>query len=429
MSSNPPRVDRRKFLKGAALAGAAAVTPAAVPARAAPLRLAPTATNTLLSYAFYADPDPLQVNTAATFTLVVSNGSRQQVTCTSIQLTLPEGSNAKDLIPGNAAIESRVPDGWSAAQAGGVITFTPSGNAGTITSHGIVFIILTTTNAEPGTATVTVDETASSPSAPGPAKRTATFPVTKYPAGARSLNVVLEPLRVGVNGLVRLKWEAPDGDYCTLEDGTKLPARGQLYFILAATREFTVTAYARDGKSEQTQRKATVDPSIVATETGFIVRGTPGAAGANGDVFGAIAPGGPGGRGGDAVLTRALPRLDTGGGRPARVIAIAAVGGKGGDGGPGGTIIRSQAVWEGLQGGSGGRGGDATVNITFSSAGPAAQYIIQAVAAGPGGALGLGGPAPVWHGGRINGHGPDGAPGQAGSVLAFVIDGQAMKLP
>jgi hypothetical protein len=172
------------------------------------LALVAATTDTLLTYALYVDPDPLVVNAAATLTLVVSNSSRQAITCTSIQVTLPVGTNAKDLIASGAGMQTQVPTGWNAATNNGVITLTPSGDAGKIAGQGISFLIATTTNGETGTATITVSETASSPSQPS-AARTATIPVAKFPTQFRLGDLtVTEPENhdVPAGGTATLMW-------------------------------------------------------------------------------------------------------------------------------------------------------------------------------------------------------------------------------
>ena len=67
----------------------------------------------LLAYALTVDPDPLCADTAAALSLMGSNAG-DPVTCQSIQLTLPIGTNATDLISGIEGIATEQPDGWTA---------------------------------------------------------------------------------------------------------------------------------------------------------------------------------------------------------------------------------------------------------------------------------------------------------------------------
>jgi hypothetical protein len=163
-------------------------------------------TDTLLTYALFVDPDPLQVNGSCILTLVVSNSTRAPITCGAIRLTLPVGTNAKDLIPSGVGIETQRPPDWSAGQDGGVITLTPSGDAGTIKGDSVTFVIATSINGEPGTATMTIDETASSPAQPTPAERTATIALPKFPIQFRLSELTTQDHDVAYGGSAMLMW-------------------------------------------------------------------------------------------------------------------------------------------------------------------------------------------------------------------------------
>ncbi len=245
-----------------------------------------------------------------------------------------------------------------------------------------------------------------------------------------TLNVEIDPPAVGVNGLVRLRWQAPNADYCTLEDGTRLPASGVHFLTLTQSRAFMVTAWKGD-QSVQQQRNIVVDSTIQPTETGYAVTGAEGAAGASvpapapspspfphlpiiddvgassGRGRAAVADdwndplvppqfpwenqpqGGPGGAGGDARLDIALPSLDTTE-RPARVIPITLTGGRGGAGGAGAPFVPMGGASFGS--GQGGPGGNAILNASLGKPGETpAQYIVVLTPGGggdPGGSSG-----------------------------------------
>jgi hypothetical protein len=472
------------------------------------IALAPTTSNTLLTYVFFLEPDPLQVSAAAILTLVVSNSSRQAITCSSIQVMLPVGTNAKDLIVSGAQIETKVPDGWSASSDGGVITLTPSGDAGKIEGAGITFVIVTATNGEPGTAPVSIAEMASSPSQPSQ-PRTATFAMAKAPAQFRlselivtapqdhdvpeggtatlmwtgqgagvtytmsyppadsgppvndnvgstgpytsrpltrtgsvtftltasvtvpgqdqplivqrqqtvsiiealSLDVDVVPAVVGVNGLVRLRWNAQNADYCLLDDKTQVPASGMRYFILRKLRIFKVTAVA-NSKVKTVQRAADVDAAIKPTVGGYSAQGDPGRSGLAGRICDGSSGSGctptageSGWTGGPAVLRGQWPALANT--RAAPVIPVVVTGGRGGDGGPGGWREGSGGTKTDVQAsGYGGSGGNATLGVTLDGPGEPTQYIIQISAGQPG----------------------DGGGGTAGTASA-TIDGVPVTLP
>ena len=229
--------------------------------------------------------------------------------------------------------------------------------------------------------TLTATMTIPGQDAPIVAKRQTTVTVSTL-----SLTLVVQPPAVGRNGLVRLSWRAPNAEYCTLEDGTRLPAAGTCFVTLAQSRDFLMTAYG-GGDSRQEQRHVAVDPAIVATETGYAITGVAGGQGADGTVCNESVPdprhrcyptpGGKGGAGGDARLDGQLPPLDTTV-KPRRVIPIALTGGQGGPGGSGGCTIPDFGPPRNEQpDGPGGDGGSAILAATFDKPGePPAQYVV-----------------------------------------------------
>jgi hypothetical protein len=143
--------------------------------------------STLLAYSLLTEPDPLQINGAGILTLVVSRNRSSKfpsetVTCTKIKVTLLVGKSAGTLTPDASGIETQLPDRWGKDSAGGVITLTPAGDAGVFGPEGISFVFAGfNVNAEVGTTTVKIHETASSQSQPS-TERTAEFRVPKFSA-------------------------------------------------------------------------------------------------------------------------------------------------------------------------------------------------------------------------------------------------------
>lgn len=184
---------------------------------------------------------------------------------------------------------------------------------------------------------------------------------------ALTLTLVAEPPAVGTNGLVRLRWTTNNADYCTDENGTQLPASGTRLVVLAATHDFVVNAFSGGQQIAQQSRTIVVDPSIVATESGFS------SIGANGADFTTDPPG----NGQSVTLTATLPPLDKTD-SPTRVIPITATGGNGGLG----TVAAPFDYDYQFRGGT---GGDASMTATTDEGlGPPAQYLIM-VTAGAGG--------------------------------------------
>ena len=171
-----------------------------------PLRAAEPS-DTLLSYALFTSPDPLQVSVKnAVLTLVVSNPGGRMVTVTSLVVTLPVGTNAKDLTADATGVQTELPAGWQAANGGdGTITFTPTGT-GTVGPDGLTFVLAAiSVNAQVGLCTVTIDENASSPSQPA-GDRTASIGLPKFPTQFQVGDLQADPLDVPSGGSTTLMW-------------------------------------------------------------------------------------------------------------------------------------------------------------------------------------------------------------------------------
>lgn len=165
------------------------------------------ASSTLLSYVMLTNPDPLQASAKnALLTLVVSNPGGRMVTVTRIAVTLPVGTNAKNLTPDATGVQTGVPAGWQASAGAGTITLTPSGAAGQVGPAGLAFTFAAVdVNAQVGLCTITIDETASSPSRPAES-RTASIDLPKFPAQFQVGDLQASPLEVPSGGSTQLMW-------------------------------------------------------------------------------------------------------------------------------------------------------------------------------------------------------------------------------
>ena len=165
----------------------------------------------LLTYGLEVNPDPLQAGSRAEMILVMSNASADTIACRSIQLTFPVGTDATDLADG-APVAAKPPPGWTVNTdtSGGIVTFTAPGGSAEIGGDGLVFAIVTTANAEPGTATVTLVETASDSDDP-PRQRSGTFAVDKFPADfslGDLTSVPVDKLDIAYGQPAQLNWTA-----------------------------------------------------------------------------------------------------------------------------------------------------------------------------------------------------------------------------
>jgi hypothetical protein len=172
----------------------------------------------LLTYAILPAPNPLAVSGGATLTLAISNGGREIVTVTSITMTIPLGTNAKDLTSATA-ISTTPAANWTIAQSSGAFTLTPSTpEAAKIGKNGLVFTFASiAVNDQPGTASIAIAETASSPSDPSDARSTA-IAVPKFPASftLSELTGPVTPVRQG--GSAQLMWTGAQATYTITYD-------------------------------------------------------------------------------------------------------------------------------------------------------------------------------------------------------------------
>jgi hypothetical protein len=161
----------------------------------------------LLNYGFLPFPDPLQASRPAQLTLIVSNGTSQYITVTSIAITLPVGTTAKTLTASAAGIGTVRPDDWSAKQDGGIFTLTPTTPAaGQIGRQGLTFIFTgITVNDQPGTCTIAITEAASAPGKPA-AVRTTGIAVQKFPETFTLSGLTVTPTAIGRGGSTVLLW-------------------------------------------------------------------------------------------------------------------------------------------------------------------------------------------------------------------------------
>lgn len=170
--------------------------------------------STLLTYVLGSNPDPLQVSSFAILTLTATNTGDRKLLCEQVVVTLPTGTNAKDLIAGGP-VEAAPPAGWSMTVSGGVVAFTaPSGGA-TVGADGLVFTLAIFTNGQPGASSITIAETMSDG-----VTRTTTKPANKFPVDFTLVGLSLVPDTVTqiVHGQpAYLSWTAAgDGVTCQL---------------------------------------------------------------------------------------------------------------------------------------------------------------------------------------------------------------------
>jgi hypothetical protein len=167
----------------------------------------------LLDYALLTAPTPLQAGSSATLTLTISNGGRQFVTVTKIVITLPIGTDAKDLTAGTG-FQTGAPSGWNIAQNGGVLTLTPTGSGAIGADAVVVTIADVAVNDQPGTTNISIDETAAVGSGT-PVKSSTSLPAAKFPAQFSLSDLVVTPNEVAFGGSASVMWTGTQADQVT----------------------------------------------------------------------------------------------------------------------------------------------------------------------------------------------------------------------
>jgi hypothetical protein len=158
----------------------------------------------LLQYALLASQTPLQAGMPTTLTLEISNGGTQLVQVTNIVITLPIGTNAEDLTAGTGFQSSTIP-GWNVAQSGGALTLTPTGSGAVTTDAIVVTIANVAVNDQPGTANISITETAAAGNG-APVTSSTSLPVAKFPTQFALSDLVATPPEVAFGGSVSVMW-------------------------------------------------------------------------------------------------------------------------------------------------------------------------------------------------------------------------------
>jgi hypothetical protein len=182
---------------------------------------------TLLTYALGVAPQPVQASDPMIFTLTVSNATDNIITCTEIQLLLPVGTDTTDLIEAGVTVDVGPQAEWQVGAAGGIVTLTAPAGGAVIEGDQLVFTIATTVNATPGTAIVTLAETAASGSAQSQTGE-ACWTVDKFPDDFSLSSLDTEPpghYDIAYGATAELMWTATGAgvtcmlDYQPAEDG------------------------------------------------------------------------------------------------------------------------------------------------------------------------------------------------------------------
>jgi hypothetical protein len=244
-----------------------------------PANLTSIVGNTVLNYAISTNPDPLQVSSPATITLVASKVDRRTITCNEITLKVvySQDQNSEDALTANVeSIGVSPPPNWTTANDGaGSFTFTPQPGYGTIQPDDTLLFVLDDiqVNNQVGTTTLTLIEKVTITNSDGsqtPSTQTTTYQLGKFPQSfsVSELTATPNPPIISPGGSVTLSWNGSAGDYSLSYGGqtiSNLPNVGAYPVSnLQTTTTFYLTVTA-DGGTATLQRQCTVtvlQPSI-----------------------------------------------------------------------------------------------------------------------------------------------------------------------
>jgi hypothetical protein len=168
----------------------------------------------LLDYALLTDPAPLQAGTPAALTFVISNAGSQLVTVTSIAIALPVGTMAKDLTANASNWQVQTSPGWNAQIRPGLVTLVPASDGRAGPAAIVVTIAGLLVNDQPGTAHVSIAETAAVAGGT-PAQSTTSLSAVKFPPQFSLSDLVVTPPEVASGGSVSVMWSGPQSGNAT----------------------------------------------------------------------------------------------------------------------------------------------------------------------------------------------------------------------
>nr|RNJ67927.1 MAG: hypothetical protein EDM05_17630 [Leptolyngbya sp. IPPAS B-1204] len=218
-----------------------------------------TDNSTALTYAITTNPNPLQINTTGSISIVVSKAAPPAVQCTSLSFSINTGIAAADLTMDPSTITTSCPPNWGVTSNGdGTFTFTPNPGQGTIGPGGLAFALNTiAVNEQVGTTDLYITETLQGGTSHG------SIPIPKFPPNFTVSDLIATPPNnIQPGGSVNLSWNGTAGGVYTLSYGSfSFPNLPNVYNFpvgnLQQTTTFTLTVNA-EGGTLQFQRQCTV---------------------------------------------------------------------------------------------------------------------------------------------------------------------------
>jgi len=217
-----------------------------------------SSTSTILNYAIAVTPDPLQVSTLASITIVASKHNQQPAVYNQLQLQIPD-TLAIDL----SNIQVSAPSTWtvtSPGNQGNTFTFTPPSGATPIQPTDALMFVLSKIPvvSEVGDTAITLSEFVNGNSTPN----TLIYPLSKFLQGVVLTQLKATPPIVAVGGQSILSWTGSGEGNCTLQYGDQtipIPAGTNQYPVSNLQHTTTFALSMKDTTDNvQTERQCTV---------------------------------------------------------------------------------------------------------------------------------------------------------------------------
>nr|RNJ67929.1 MAG: hypothetical protein EDM05_17640 [Leptolyngbya sp. IPPAS B-1204] len=220
--------------------------------------------NLALTYGVMTNPNPLQIDTTGSISIVVSKSARPAAQCTSLTFSINIGTAATDLTATPSTISASPPPNWGVSSDGnGNFTFTPNPGQGEIGPTGLSFVLSNIdVNKQVGTTELYITETLQSGTSSG------SIPIPKFPQGFTVSDLIATPASVAPGGTATLSWSGTAGGVYTLSYGSlSYPNLPNVYTFpvppLQQTTNFTLTVTADGGLMLQRQCTVTVNQPII----------------------------------------------------------------------------------------------------------------------------------------------------------------------
>ncbi|MBW4464899.1 MAG: hypothetical protein KME07_05600 [Pegethrix bostrychoides GSE-TBD4-15B] len=244
--------------------------------------------NTQFSYLVTTNPNPLQINSTGSITVVIYRAAPPAIQCTQLQFSVVIGTSDIDLT-NSANISTTCPTGWSLSSGGaGIFIFQPSGGSAMIGPDGLTFEFSNiAVNGQVGGTLLKIIETVTLNN--HSQTNSTSFTLSKFPQAFNLESFTAQPTSIAPGGTVTLSWSGSSSDsnttyvyslsYGSANVSNLQPVATYPLYGLQASTEFTLNVEAGGSALCQKQVYVTVEqPTIIqfgtVSSSDFITEGS-----------------------------------------------------------------------------------------------------------------------------------------------------------